>query len=214
MWIEFEQGDPDYPIWVGCFWGSAAEVPALALAGPPGLQQIVVQTIGQNTLLISDVPGPTGGILLQVVDGRAHLRLRHRHHDQQRPGRDDHHDRPAGHHQRRRAGGDLTMPGFLIQQGATVMCAHGGQAHGDGAEPGRHARRHAHRHRSPPRGPSPAAPACPPPVPPCVTAQWITGTTRVTSYGQPLVIQGGEATCAPAGTPLLPVVTQIRVTAT
>jgi hypothetical protein len=22
VWIEFEQGDPDYPIWVGCFWGS------------------------------------------------------------------------------------------------------------------------------------------------------------------------------------------------
>ena len=30
VWVEFEQGDPDYPIWVGCFWGSAAEVPALA----------------------------------------------------------------------------------------------------------------------------------------------------------------------------------------
>ena len=28
----FEQGDPDYPIWTGGFWGSAAEVPALALA--------------------------------------------------------------------------------------------------------------------------------------------------------------------------------------
>ncbi len=24
VWIEFEQGDPDYPIWVGCFWGSAS----------------------------------------------------------------------------------------------------------------------------------------------------------------------------------------------
>jgi hypothetical protein len=27
VWIEFEQGDPDYPIWTGGFWGSAAEVP-------------------------------------------------------------------------------------------------------------------------------------------------------------------------------------------
>ena len=36
VWIEFEQGDPDYPIWVGCFWGTAAEVPALALTVPPG----------------------------------------------------------------------------------------------------------------------------------------------------------------------------------
>ena len=30
VWVEYEQGDPDHPIWVGCFWGSAAEVPALA----------------------------------------------------------------------------------------------------------------------------------------------------------------------------------------
>ena len=34
VWIEFEQGNPDYPIWTGGFWGSAAEVPALALAAP------------------------------------------------------------------------------------------------------------------------------------------------------------------------------------
>ena len=69
VWIEFEQGDPDYPIWVGCYWGSAAEVPALALAAPPGVPQIVVQTTGQNMLLVSDVPGPTGGILLKTSSG-------------------------------------------------------------------------------------------------------------------------------------------------
>jgi len=69
VWIEFEQGNADYPIWVGCFWGSAAEVPALALAAPPGLQQVVVQTTLQNTLMISDAPGPTGGILLKTMTG-------------------------------------------------------------------------------------------------------------------------------------------------
>lgn len=68
VWVEFEHGDPDYPIWVGGFWGTAAEVPALALlpAPPPG-QNIVVQTTGQNTLLLSDVPGPTGGIMLKTL---------------------------------------------------------------------------------------------------------------------------------------------------
>ena len=35
VWVEFEQGDPDYPIWSGCWYGSVAEVPALALAGNP-----------------------------------------------------------------------------------------------------------------------------------------------------------------------------------
>jgi uncharacterized protein involved in type VI secretion and phage assembly len=69
VWIEFEHGDPDYPIWTGGFWGSAGEVPALALAGAPGLQSIVIQTTTQNTLMISDNPGPTGGILLKTATG-------------------------------------------------------------------------------------------------------------------------------------------------
>jgi uncharacterized protein involved in type VI secretion and phage assembly len=69
VWIEFEQGDTDYPVWTGCFFGSAAEVPALALAAPPGVQQIVIQSVTQNTLMISDVPGPTGGILLKSPTG-------------------------------------------------------------------------------------------------------------------------------------------------
>lgn len=69
VWIEFEQGNPDYPIWVGCYWASAADVPALALAAPPGVQQVVVQTTEQNMLLISDVPGPTGGIMLKTLTG-------------------------------------------------------------------------------------------------------------------------------------------------
>jgi len=69
VWVEFEQGDPDFPVWVGCFWGSTAEVPALALATPPALQNVVIQTTGQNALMISDVPGPTGGILLMSASG-------------------------------------------------------------------------------------------------------------------------------------------------
>ncbi|MNT11488.1 Phage-related baseplate assembly protein [compost metagenome] len=69
VWVEFEQGKPDYPIWVGGFWGSAAEVPALALAGLPVSPSIVLQTGGQNTLMISDLPGPTGGILLKTKTG-------------------------------------------------------------------------------------------------------------------------------------------------
>ena len=73
VWVEFEQGNPDYPIWVGGFWGSAAEVPALALvppAIPPG-QNIVVQTTAQNTLALSDsAPTPvSGGIVLKSTTG-------------------------------------------------------------------------------------------------------------------------------------------------
>jgi len=69
VWVEFEQGDPNYPIWVGGYWGSAAEVPALALATPPPISHMVLQTTSQNMLQISDMPGPTGGILLKTAMG-------------------------------------------------------------------------------------------------------------------------------------------------
>jgi hypothetical protein len=69
VWIEFEQGDPNYPIWVGCRWGSAVDVPMIALAGLPISPNIVLQTAAQNTIAISDVPGPTGGIMLKSTTG-------------------------------------------------------------------------------------------------------------------------------------------------
>jgi uncharacterized protein involved in type VI secretion and phage assembly len=69
VWVEYEQGDPDYPIWTGCFWGVAAEVPPLALAGNPVSPSIVLQTGLQNTVMLSDVPGPTGGIMLKSPTG-------------------------------------------------------------------------------------------------------------------------------------------------
>jgi len=73
VWIEFEGGDPDKPIWVGGFWGIAAEVPPLALVPPPipPGQNIVLQTTLQNTLVLSDsTPTPlTGGIILKSPTG-------------------------------------------------------------------------------------------------------------------------------------------------
>lgn len=69
VWVEFEEGDPDRPIWVGGFWGLGAEVPPLALAGMPASPNMVMQTSGQNTLVISDLPGPAGGILLKSKTG-------------------------------------------------------------------------------------------------------------------------------------------------
>ena len=69
VWIEFERGDPDYPIWVGGYWGSAAEVPVLAHSGAAGVAGITLQTPLKNGIVISDVPGPTGGILIQTTTG-------------------------------------------------------------------------------------------------------------------------------------------------
>ena len=69
VWVEFEHGDPDYPIWVGGFWGTAAEVPALANTIPPGTIGFALQTTLQNGIVVSDLPGPTGGIMLKSATG-------------------------------------------------------------------------------------------------------------------------------------------------
>ena len=73
VWIEFEGGDPDKPIWVGGYWGVFAEVPTLALlppAVPPG-QNVVIQTTLQNMVAVSDAPPTplTGGIVLKSTTG-------------------------------------------------------------------------------------------------------------------------------------------------
>lgn len=69
VWIEFEKGDPDFPIWTGCFYGSPADVPALALTVPPGVPGVTIQTPLQNGITINDVPGPTGGIMIKSATG-------------------------------------------------------------------------------------------------------------------------------------------------
>ena len=69
VWIEFEQGDPDYPIWTGCFWGSSEEMPTAASQGSPGTQQVVIQTEEGNQLVISDMAGAEGGIQLESSGG-------------------------------------------------------------------------------------------------------------------------------------------------
>jgi uncharacterized protein involved in type VI secretion and phage assembly len=69
VWVEFEQGDAERPIWVGCRWGASSDVPSLALAGLPTSPTIVLQTSGQHALAISDLPGPPGGIMLRSAGG-------------------------------------------------------------------------------------------------------------------------------------------------
>jgi len=49
---------------------------------------------------------------------------------------------------------------------------------------------------------------------PCVTAQFVTAATRITSNGQPVLLFDSQAVCVPTGTPLLVVAAQTRVTGT
>lgn len=69
VWVEFEQGDPEHPIWVGCRWGTTADVPPQAKIGLPVSPSIVLQTLGQHSITLSDLPGPAGGILLKTLTG-------------------------------------------------------------------------------------------------------------------------------------------------
>jgi hypothetical protein len=59
VWVEFEGGDPDYPIWAGCFWGTG-EVPAA-----PALAQIKVLKTDGLTITLDDTPG-AGGITIEA----------------------------------------------------------------------------------------------------------------------------------------------------
>src|SRR3954471_16136800 len=106
------------------------------------------------------------------------------------------------------------MPGYLIHQGGTVLCSHVGQARTTAPTP-------RVKVSGQPVVPQPApyvvAGCAMPPPPagngPCVTAQWLVGTVRVMSNGQPLVVQSSQAICVPTGTPVMIVMTQTRVSA-
>jgi hypothetical protein len=107
------------------------------------------------------------------------------------------------------------MPGFLLHVGATVMCAHGGQAQPTAPNPRVTVLGQPTVLQTAPY--AVAGCAFPPPPNgngPCVTGQWTTGSVRVTSTGQPLLLLSSTATCVPTGTPLIVSVTQTRVTAT
>jgi uncharacterized protein involved in type VI secretion and phage assembly len=63
VWVQYEGGNPDLPVWTGCFWdlGQAPATPALA-------EQVVVKT-KTCTLTLSDLPGPLGGARLETQTG-------------------------------------------------------------------------------------------------------------------------------------------------
>lgn len=62
VWVEFEGGDPEYPIWAGGFWGTG-EAPNPA----PGPQQVAAKILKTEamTLTLNDLPG-AGGVKLEV----------------------------------------------------------------------------------------------------------------------------------------------------
>jgi len=69
VWVEFEQGDPNSPIWVGCFWGTALEAPAIAKLSVPGLPVFALETVPtKHAFVITEAPLlpslPSGGVFI------------------------------------------------------------------------------------------------------------------------------------------------------
>jgi hypothetical protein len=104
------------------------------------------------------------------------------------------------------------MPGYIVHQGATVLCSHAGQAQPMVTNP-----------RVKVQGQPIVTQSCaytvagcvlpPPPAAngPCVTAQWLSAALRVTANGDPVILADSQSICAPTGTPLQIVLTQLRV---
>ena len=70
VWVEFEEGDVDQPIWTGSWYGSAADVPPLALEASPATPPIALQTPGQASIRLSDAPGrPVGSCCRPPLGG-------------------------------------------------------------------------------------------------------------------------------------------------
>jgi len=67
VWIEFEHGDPDHPIWAGCWIGSVAELPPSLLAPP--YKKVLIKTEGGHSITLDDTPG-VGGIVLETAGGQ------------------------------------------------------------------------------------------------------------------------------------------------
>ena len=103
------------------------------------------------------------------------------------------------------------MPGFLLNAGSSILCAHGGQAQATSPNPRVKVAGQPVVVQTVPH----SIAGCPfnvagAPVP-CVTAQWVVGATRVKAGGMPVLLQDSQAVCAPNGTPVSIIATQPRV---
>jgi hypothetical protein len=106
------------------------------------------------------------------------------------------------------------MPGFLLHQGAVVMCMHPpGQAQPVVVNPRVRVAGQSIVTQSAVYTVAGCA-LTGTTVPPCATAQWITAATRVRAGDLPVLLQDSQAVCTPTGTGLSVMVTQTRVRGT
>jgi hypothetical protein len=105
------------------------------------------------------------------------------------------------------------MPGYVLHMGATVICAHAGQALPTASVArvkvmGQPVVVQTTQYTVAGCALTGTGP------PPCATAQWMTGATRVKALGAPVLLQDSQSLCTPTGTPLNIIVVQARVKGT
>lgn len=67
VWIEFELGDSEYPIWSGCWWRTKQQRPDLLMSTAP--DKLLIKTKAGHSILLDDTQG-SGGITLETADGQ------------------------------------------------------------------------------------------------------------------------------------------------
>lgn len=106
------------------------------------------------------------------------------------------------------------MPGYLLHMGATVLCAHAGQASPTVTDLRVKVSGQAIVTIAAPY--TIAGCTFPPPpaaIGPCVTGTWLTAALRVKASGVPVLLQDSQSLTVPPATPMSVVVTQVRVKA-
>ncbi len=78
VWVEFEQGDPQAPIWVGCFWDTPSSLgPMAMIAAVDPSPSATLETLASG-IGLSDVPSlfPAGGnVSLYADEGAVSISL-------------------------------------------------------------------------------------------------------------------------------------------
>ncbi|MDQ6617630.1 MAG: phage baseplate assembly protein V [Actinomycetota bacterium] len=78
VWVEFEQGDSQYPIWVGCFWDTPANLGMMALvAALSPSPSLTLETVTSG-IGVSDeptLPPSSGNVSLYAEKGATSISL-------------------------------------------------------------------------------------------------------------------------------------------
>ncbi len=65
VWMEFEHGDPDYPVWTGCFWADPGHLPSEA-----DVVEVKMLKTQTATIVVDDLAGE-----IAIVTGNSEIKL-------------------------------------------------------------------------------------------------------------------------------------------